>query len=72
MEGSLETTTTRKNGDGLFRAITLLFALSIIVILLIMTSEMVFHAQGVEVVAFGISVRDTDEFNGRPTFQERH
>lgn len=41
MEGSLDTTTTRKNGDWLFRAITLLFAFSIIVILVIMTGEMV-------------------------------
>jgi phosphate transport system permease protein len=44
MEGGLDTTTTRKNGDGLFRVITLLFACSIMVILLIMTSEMVFES----------------------------
>ena len=41
LEGSLDTSTTRKNGDGLFRSLTLLFAFSIIAILLIMTLEMV-------------------------------
>jgi len=40
----LDTSTTRKNGDSLFRTITLLFAFSIIVILLIMTAEMVFES----------------------------
>ena len=40
----MDTTTTRKNGDGIFRALTLFFALSIIVILLIMTGEMVLES----------------------------
>ncbi len=41
MEGRLDTSTTRKNGDSLFRTVTLLFACSIIAILLVMTGEMV-------------------------------
>ncbi len=41
MEGRLDTSTTRKNGDSLFRTVTLLFACSIIAILLVMAGEMV-------------------------------
>ena len=37
----MHTNTPRKNGDNLFRGITLLFAFSIIVILLVMAAEMV-------------------------------
>ena len=37
----MNTTTTKKYGDRIFRTITLLFALSIIIILLVMTAEMV-------------------------------
>jgi len=40
MEERLDNSQTRKNGDALFRGITLFFALSIIFILLTMTAEM--------------------------------
>jgi phosphate transport system permease protein len=41
LEEHVNTTTTKKYGDRIFRTITLLFALSIIIILLVMTAEMV-------------------------------
>ena len=40
----MNTTTTRKNGDSIFRSLTLLFALSILIILLIMTGEMLWES----------------------------
>jgi len=41
LEEHVNTTTTKKYGDRIFSTITLLFALSIIIILLVMTAEMV-------------------------------
>jgi phosphate transport system permease protein len=41
LEDHVNTTNTKKYGDRIYRAITLLFALSILVILLVMTTEMV-------------------------------
>jgi phosphate transport system permease protein len=41
LEDHVNSTTTKKYGDSIFRAITLLFALSILIILLVMTAEMV-------------------------------
>lgn len=40
----MDKTATRKNGDGIFRVLTMLFAFSILIILLIMAGEMVWES----------------------------
>ena len=44
LEDQVDKTAARRNGDSIFRTLTLLFALSILIILLVMTGEMLMES----------------------------